>query len=153
MCEDVRQRTLSHRDPSLSRSVPGVNSWVESGWGVPSSPERWYGKGVPAWADDVVRREIVRCGAVASVLTGLAGPTILEQGSDHMRERFLRQLLTADVVRLKRDLAPEILGSRRTLHAYDAEGREQLVDLRGGTGATAATSQAWGTGAADRRRH
>jgi alkylation response protein AidB-like acyl-CoA dehydrogenase len=51
---------------------------------------------MPAWADDVVRGEITRCGAVSSVPAGLAGPTILEQGPDSTRERFLRPLLTGE---------------------------------------------------------
>jgi len=67
---------------------------VDAGWAVPSWPERWYGKGLPSWADDVVRSELRRCGAVASIPSGLAGPTILEQGPDATRERFLRPLLT-----------------------------------------------------------
>jgi alkylation response protein AidB-like acyl-CoA dehydrogenase len=75
-----------------------LRSWrellVDAGWGVPSWPERWYGKGLPAWADDVVRREIRSCGAVESIPSGLAGPTILELGPDHVRTRFLRPLLT-----------------------------------------------------------
>jgi alkylation response protein AidB-like acyl-CoA dehydrogenase len=68
---------------------------------VPSWPERWYGKGLPVWADDVVRREVHAGGAVASVAAGpagLAGPTILEQGPDSARERFLRPLLTGEEV-------------------------------------------------------
>ena len=65
---------------------------------MPSWPERWYGRGLPAWADDVVRREIQRCGAVATVPAGLAGPTILEQGPDLARDRFLRPLLTGEEV-------------------------------------------------------
>jgi alkylation response protein AidB-like acyl-CoA dehydrogenase len=94
--EDVQAWVAAHWDPSMS-----LRSWrellVDAGWAVPSWPERWYGKRMPAWADDVVRREIRRCGAVSSIpagVAGLAGPTILEQGPDHMRERFLRPLLT-----------------------------------------------------------
>jgi alkylation response protein AidB-like acyl-CoA dehydrogenase len=45
-----------------------------------------------------VRGEIRRGGAVATVPAGLAGPTILEHGPDHVRERFLRPLLTGDEV-------------------------------------------------------
>ncbi len=86
-----------HWDPSLS-----LRAWrellVESGWAVPSWPRQWFGRGLPAWADDVVRREIQRCGAVATVPAGLAGPTILEQGPDHVRARFLRPLLTGEEV-------------------------------------------------------
>ncbi|HVA73211.1 MAG TPA: acyl-CoA dehydrogenase family protein [Acidimicrobiales bacterium] len=97
---EVRSWVEATWDPSLS-----LRAWreqlVESGWAVPSWPERWYGKGLPAWTDDVVRSEIHRCGAVSSVATGpagLAGPTILEQGPDSTRERFLRPLLTGEEV-------------------------------------------------------
>jgi alkylation response protein AidB-like acyl-CoA dehydrogenase len=91
--DDVRAWVTAHWDPGMS-----LRAWrellVDSGWAVPSWPERWCGKGMPAWADDVVRREVRRCGAVSSVPIGLAGPTVLEQGPDETRERFLRPLLT-----------------------------------------------------------
>jgi alkylation response protein AidB-like acyl-CoA dehydrogenase len=91
--DDVGAWVRANWDPDLS-----LRAWrellVDSGWAVPSWPERWYGRGLPAWADDVVRREIRRRGAVASIPSGLAGPTILEQGPDPVRERFLRPLLT-----------------------------------------------------------
>ena len=94
---DVREWVHANWDPTLS-----LREWrtllLNAGWAVPSWPERWYGKGLPAWADDVVRREIAACGAVSSVPSGLAGPTILEQGPDAMRERFLRPLLTGEEV-------------------------------------------------------
>jgi alkylation response protein AidB-like acyl-CoA dehydrogenase len=45
-----------------------------------------------------VRVEIQRCGAIAAVPAGLAGPTILEHGPDSVRERFLRPLLTGEEV-------------------------------------------------------
>jgi alkylation response protein AidB-like acyl-CoA dehydrogenase len=97
---DVRAWVADAWDPSLS-----LRAWrerlVDSGWAVPSWPERWFGKGMPTWADDVVRREIHAGGAVASVAAGpagLAGPTILEQGPDPVRERFLRPLLTGEEV-------------------------------------------------------
>jgi alkylation response protein AidB-like acyl-CoA dehydrogenase len=90
---EVRAWVAEHWDPALS-----LRAWrerlVDSGWAVPTWPERWYGRGLPAWADDLVHQEIRRAGAVASVPAGLAGPTILEQGPDSVRERFLRPLLT-----------------------------------------------------------
>jgi alkylation response protein AidB-like acyl-CoA dehydrogenase len=94
---EVRRWVGDHWDPTLT-----LPAWrarlVEAGWAVPSWPERWYGKGLPAWADDLVRGEIQRCGAVATVPAGLAGPTILEHGPDLVRERFLRPLLTGEEV-------------------------------------------------------
>ena len=32
---------------------------LESGWAVPSWPRRWFGQGLPAWADDVVYDDVV----------------------------------------------------------------------------------------------
>ena len=94
---DVRAWVTANWDPQLS-----LRAWrellLEAGWAVPSWPEQWYGKGMPAWTDDVVRREIAACGAVSSIPSGLAGPTILEQGPDSTRERFLRPLLTGEEV-------------------------------------------------------
>lgn len=92
---DVRAWATANWDSNLS-----LRAWrtllLESGWAVPSWPERWYGRGLPAWADDIVRKELAACGAVSSIPTGLAGPTILEQGPDHMRERFLQPMLTGE---------------------------------------------------------
>ncbi len=92
---EVRAWVTRNWDPALS-----LREWrerlVSSGWAVPSWPVRWYGKGLPAWADDIVADEIRRCHAVASIPAGLAGPTILEQGPDLLRERFLRPLLTGE---------------------------------------------------------
>jgi len=94
---EVHAWASAHWDPALS-----LRTWrerlVESGWAVPSWPERWYGRGLPAWADDVVRSELRRGGAVSSIPAGLAGPTILEHGPDTTRERFLRPLLTGEEV-------------------------------------------------------
>jgi len=97
---EVRAWVEANWDPSLN-----LRSWrerlVESGWAVPSWPERWYGKGLPPWADDVVRAEIHRGGAIAAMPagpTGLAAPTILEHGPDSVRERFLRPLLTGEEI-------------------------------------------------------
>jgi alkylation response protein AidB-like acyl-CoA dehydrogenase len=85
---DVGAWVRTNWDPSLS-----LRAWrellVNSGWAVPSWPERWYGKAMPPWADDVVRSEIGRCGAVA---------TVLEQGPDATRDRFLRPLLTGEEI-------------------------------------------------------
>jgi len=93
--EEVRAWVTQNWDPALS-----LRQWrerlLESGWAVPSWPVRWYGKGLPAWTDAVVHDEIARCHAVSGVPTGLAGPTILEQGPDLVRERFLRPMITGE---------------------------------------------------------
>jgi alkylation response protein AidB-like acyl-CoA dehydrogenase len=94
----VRAWVTENWDPDLP-----LREWrerlVASGWAVPSRPVRWAGKSMPVWADDVVRDEISRCGAVSALPAGpgnLAGPTILEHGPDHLRERFLHAQLTGE---------------------------------------------------------
>lgn len=41
----------------------GLAEWrerlVASGWAVPSWSREWYGRGLPAWADTIVRSGIV----------------------------------------------------------------------------------------------
>jgi alkylation response protein AidB-like acyl-CoA dehydrogenase len=72
---------------------------ARSGWAVPSWPERWHGKGMPAWADDLVAAELLRLGAVGTPVGSgmtLAAPTILAHGPDHVRERFLPTILTGE---------------------------------------------------------
>jgi alkylation response protein AidB-like acyl-CoA dehydrogenase len=88
-----------HWDPHLS-----LRAWrellLQARWAVPSWPERWFGRGLPAWADAVVAEEIKAAGAVGNPLGGgmtLAAPTILAHGTDAQCERFLRATLTGEL--------------------------------------------------------
>src|SRR5262245_1102850 len=70
-----------------------------AGWTVPSWPERWGGRGLPRWADDVVAKALGAAGAVGPPVgsgTGLAAPTILAHGPDELRDRFLAATLTGE---------------------------------------------------------
>jgi alkylation response protein AidB-like acyl-CoA dehydrogenase len=72
---------------------------VDAGWATPSWSPRWYGRGLPVWADVVAKEELARARAVGLPLGGgmaLAAPTILEHGPDSVRERFLRPILTGE---------------------------------------------------------
>ncbi|MFE3060457.1 acyl-CoA dehydrogenase family protein [Nocardia sp. NPDC059239] len=72
---------------------------IDEGWAVPSWPREWLGRGLPRWADAVVAEEIEAAGAVGNPLgagTGLAAPTILAHGSNALRKRFLRPILTGE---------------------------------------------------------
>ena len=82
----------------------GLREWrerlVEARWAVPSWPTRWHGRGLPTWADRVVADEIRSHGAVGTPLGGgttLAAPTVLEHGSDELRDRVLRPTLTGEL--------------------------------------------------------
>jgi alkylation response protein AidB-like acyl-CoA dehydrogenase len=72
---------------------------ADSGWGAPSWPERWHGRGWPAWTDDLVGAELISLGSVgAPVGLGmtLAAPTLLAHGSDELKSRLLRPILTGE---------------------------------------------------------
>jgi alkylation response protein AidB-like acyl-CoA dehydrogenase len=72
---------------------------VGSGWGRPTWPTSWFGRGLPGATESVVAAEFRRVGAVGVAPgpgSGLAGPTLLEHGSDGMKARFLRPLLTGE---------------------------------------------------------
>ena len=88
----------AHWNPELS-----LREWrellVDSGWAVPHWPTQWMGKGLPAWSEKVVSNELHRIGAPGlptGVGMSLAAPTILEHGSDDLKNRFLRSTLTGE---------------------------------------------------------
>jgi alkylation response protein AidB-like acyl-CoA dehydrogenase len=85
-----------HWDPAMA-----LRDWrqllLASGWAVPSWPRRWHGRGLPAWADELVASELLQLGAVGVPVgsgTWLAAPTILAHGSDDLREVLLAPILT-----------------------------------------------------------
>jgi alkylation response protein AidB-like acyl-CoA dehydrogenase len=87
-----------HWDPDMP-----LRDWrvllADSGWGAPSWPERWHGRGLPAWADDVVAAELIALGAVGPPIgsgMALAAPTILAHGGDELKDRLLRPILTGE---------------------------------------------------------
>jgi len=86
-------------DPELS-----LAQWrarlADSGWACPTWPREWGGRGLPAAAAGVVAQEFARTGAVPApegVGMNLAGPTILEHGSDELKRRFLRSTITGEI--------------------------------------------------------
>jgi alkylation response protein AidB-like acyl-CoA dehydrogenase len=85
-------------DPELS-----LREWRErlvgAGWATPTWPVEYGGRGLPPGADSVVEDELVRAGAVgtpAGVGMGLAAPTMLEHGNDHVKSTFLRAIATGE---------------------------------------------------------
>ena len=96
--KDIRQWLMSNWDPSLS-----LQAWrellVDAGWAVPSWSRQCFGRDLPAWADQVVADEIRLIGAVGQPLgsgMSLAAPTIVEHGSDELRQLILRPTLTGE---------------------------------------------------------
>jgi alkylation response protein AidB-like acyl-CoA dehydrogenase len=73
------------------------NKLADSGWGVPTWPTEWYGKGYSDPLARVIEEEFERIGAVSVARTGirnLAAATLLEHGSKMQKEKFLRRILT-----------------------------------------------------------
>ena len=72
----------------------------DGGWAKPSWAEQWFGRGLPAWADTEVREAFRAYGAVYTPPGGgvtLASPTIYNDGSDEVKEKFLRPSLTGEL--------------------------------------------------------
>ena len=89
----------AHWDPDLPL-VEWRSMLVDSGWAVPSWPGRWFGRDLPAWADQLVADEVRAHGAVHTPLgvgMNLAAPTILEHGGDEIKQRLLRPTITGEV--------------------------------------------------------
>jgi alkylation response protein AidB-like acyl-CoA dehydrogenase len=96
---EVRAWAGANWDPELSL-VAWRHRLVEARWAAPSWPTRWYGRGLPSWADEVVTRELLAAGAVGPPVGSgmtLAAPTILAAGPDDVRDRFLLPTLTGEL--------------------------------------------------------
>jgi alkylation response protein AidB-like acyl-CoA dehydrogenase len=96
--QEVRDWLQDNWDPQLS-----LQAWrerlVDAGWAVPSWSRKWFGRDLPAWADQVVAEELRLIGAVGNPLgsgMSLAAPTIVEHGSDELKRLILRQTLTGE---------------------------------------------------------
>lgn len=73
---------------------------VDSGWAVPSWSTRWFGRGLPAWADRVAHATIRHAGGVSVPLGGgfgLAAPTMYDHAGDELNDTFLRPTLTGEL--------------------------------------------------------
>lgn len=70
---------------------------ADSGWGCPTWPVDYYGRGLDAAAAPVVAEEFARAQAVGVPMgsaMNLAAPTILALGSDALKRRLLRDIVT-----------------------------------------------------------
>jgi alkylation response protein AidB-like acyl-CoA dehydrogenase len=95
---DVRGWLDEHWDPEMP-----LAEWrgllADSGWGCPTWPEQWFGRGLEASAARAVDEVFTRVGAVGPALgvgMSLAAPTILRYGSDDIKRRFLRGIITGE---------------------------------------------------------
>ena len=98
VAEQVRQWLAEHWDPE--RPLPEWRAILaDSGWGCPTWPTEDYGRGLPAELAPVVTAAFAEVGAVGPAsgsAMSLAAPTILEHGSDELRRRLLRPIITGE---------------------------------------------------------
>jgi alkylation response protein AidB-like acyl-CoA dehydrogenase len=95
---EVREWLETHWDRDMK-----LRDWRElladSGWGCPTWPREWFGRGLPVAFEGVVTEEFRRIGAVgipAGGGPGLAAVTMLEHGSDQLKRRLLRPIVTGE---------------------------------------------------------
>jgi alkylation response protein AidB-like acyl-CoA dehydrogenase len=80
-----------------------VRQWwaalAESGWGFPTWPTDWFGRGLPGDVGAAVQAELAAVGAIgppAGIGQVMAGPLILEFGTDDQKRRFLPRLVSGE---------------------------------------------------------
>lgn len=68
---------------------------AESGWGFPSWPVEWFGRGLPPLAAEVVTEELATAGVIAppgGVGTSMGAPVLFEFGTQEQRRRWIPAL-------------------------------------------------------------
>jgi len=95
---EVKAWLSAHWDPAASL-VAWRNLLADSGWGMPQWPRAWFGRDLPVALLPAIEAEFEALGAVGVARIGirlLAAATLLEQGNDAQRDRFLRRILTGE---------------------------------------------------------
>lgn len=93
---EVRQWLEANWDPNLSL-VEWRDKLAESGWGQPTWPKEYYGRGLGHSDAALVQAEFDRIGAVGPATAGprmLAAVTLLEHGDHDQKKRYLYGILT-----------------------------------------------------------
>ena len=95
---EVRTWLERHWDPNADL-VEWRGLLADSGWGCPSWPLEWHGRGLSLAAESAVRKvfsEVGVVGVAAGVSMYLVAPTLLEWGNDEQKQRLLRPILTGE---------------------------------------------------------
>jgi len=88
--------------PRGPTKLPFLRAWqatlTDAGWVAPAWPRRWGGMELPPHLQVVYHRELMlaRTPVPPTNAVGIVGPTILTNGTDAQRERYLRPMLRAD---------------------------------------------------------
>ena len=98
--EEAKAWFEANWDPDLA-----LGDWwerlAESGWGFPTWPTDWYGKGLSSQLAAVVgdvRRAVGAFGPPSGIGVMMAGPTIVVHGTDEQKKRFLPDMVSGKEV-------------------------------------------------------
>ncbi|HEY1118856.1 MAG TPA: acyl-CoA dehydrogenase family protein [Acidimicrobiales bacterium] len=98
--EEAERWFQENWDPELT-----LGQWwerlAESGWGFPTWPERWFGKGLSSDQAKQVGAARAAVGAVgppSGIGVMMAGPTIVDHGTDEQCQRFLPNMVNGKEV-------------------------------------------------------
>ncbi|MDY7105997.1 MAG: acyl-CoA dehydrogenase family protein [Actinomycetota bacterium] len=94
--EEAESWFREHWDPEL----PLGHWWerlADGGWGFPTWPERWFGRGLSsdeAKQVDAARAAVGAVGPPSGIGVMMAGPTIVDHGTEEQCQRFLPNMVT-----------------------------------------------------------
>ncbi len=100
MSDDLRDEVRGWLNDNWDAEL-SVREWwerlAESGWGFPTWPTDWFGKGLGRADARIVGEEFKQAGALGApggLGSLLAAPTIMTHGSEEQKERFLPDIAT-----------------------------------------------------------
>ncbi|HMI27709.1 MAG TPA: acyl-CoA dehydrogenase family protein, partial [Streptosporangiaceae bacterium] len=96
---ELRRWIEASWDPELSL-VRWRELLADAGWACPAWPRGWCGRSLPAGLAALVGEELAGAGVpgpAEGVGVGLAGPVLIEHGTDALRERFVRRTVTGEI--------------------------------------------------------
>ncbi|MFZ5930137.1 MAG: acyl-CoA dehydrogenase family protein [Pseudomonadota bacterium] len=95
---EVRAWVEANWNPEMDL-VQWRNILADSGWGMPAWPKEWYGKGLSAVLAKAADSEFHKTGAIGAASSGvrlLAASTLFDHGSDFLKKKFLRRIITGE---------------------------------------------------------
>src|SRR3954468_6190762 len=101
--EDVRAEVKAWIEENWDPELTMAEWWgrlADSGWGAPSWPAEWDGKGLSNREVTIVREALAEArvpGPPAGLSVMLAGPTIIAHGTDEQKARYLRPIIAGEV--------------------------------------------------------
>ena len=101
---NVRQEAETWFRENWDPEIPLGHWWerlAESGWGFPTWPERWFGRGLgsdQAKQVDAARSAVGAVGPPSGIGVMMAGPTIIDHGTEEQGQRFLPNMVTGKEV-------------------------------------------------------